>query len=192
MSALLNKHRELLKASAISNEITAERGYWSATKPKQLEKLFGPAQRKLVPALVIPTFDVRGEMVFAQLRPDESRVVKGRKRKYEFPFGTRMAIDVPPRVRPKLGDPRVPLLVTEGAKKADAAVSAGLFAVDVIGTWNWRGRNPDGGLTALADWELIWKCIWDGKSCSTRTPSIFTMARPRHCVPYRSRPSPAK
>lgn len=153
--ALLAHHRLLLDGSAISGDIAAERGYWSATEAKQLDRLFGPAQRKLVPALVIPTWDPRGERVFSQLRPDSPRVVKGKANKYELPGGTRMAIDVPPRVQPALGNPQVPLIITEGARKADAAVAAGLNAIDLVGVWTWRGRNKDGGLTALADWEYV-------------------------------------
>ncbi len=155
MNGLLDHHAELLRASAISDDVAAERGYWSAERPGELVQVFGREQRKLVPALVIPTFDVHGEVCFSQLRPDRPRVVKGRSRKYEMPYGARMALDVPPAVRGVLGDPTVPLLFTEGARKADAAVSAGLCAVDLVGVWTWRGRNGDGGLTALADFELI-------------------------------------
>ena len=155
MTALLDHHAQLLHASGISDAVAHERGYWSATSRKQLERLFGETQRGLVPALVIPTFDVRGEVCFSQLRPDDPRTVKGRIRKYEMPYGARMAVDVPPAVRGVLGDPKVPLVVTEGARKADSAVSAGLCAIDLVGVWTWRGRNEHDGLTALPDFEYI-------------------------------------
>jgi hypothetical protein len=155
VSSLLEHHAEMLAHAAISETIAAARGYWSATQPKQLDLWFGPTQRKLVPALVIPTHDVNGEVAFCQLRPDEPRTVDGRVRKYELPRGARMAVDVPPTVRPLLGDPSVPLIITEGVKKADAAVTAGLHAIDLVGVWTWRGRNDEGGLTALADFESI-------------------------------------
>jgi hypothetical protein len=155
VSALLDRHAELLRASAISEEVAAQRGYWSATSAKQLERQFGATQRRLVPALVIPTLDVRGEVCFCQLRPDEPRVVNGRTRKYELPWQAKMALDVPPAARGALGDPQVPLLVTEGARKADAAVSAGLCAIDLVGVWTWRGRNEHDGLTVLSDWEYV-------------------------------------
>jgi hypothetical protein len=152
---LLDHHAELLKASAISPEVADARGYWSATMPRELDRHFGQTQRRLVPALVIPTYDVRGEVVFHQLRPDEPRTVDGRVRKYEIPPRARMAIDVPPAVRTVLGNPKVPLGISEGARKADSAVTAGLYTVDFVGVWTWRGRNSDGGLTALSDWEYI-------------------------------------
>src|SRR5262249_49947749 len=54
-----------------------------------------------------------------------------------------------------LGDPKRPLFITEGARKADSAVSRGLCCVELFGVWNWRGTNDDGGKTALEDWELV-------------------------------------
>jgi hypothetical protein len=152
---LLPHHQELLDASAIAPEVAAARGYWTATRPGELERWFGQTQRRLVPALVIPTYDVRGEVVFCQLRPDQPRTVDGRVRKYELPYKARMALDVPPAVRAVLGDPSVPLVICEGARKADSGVSVGLYAVDLVGVWTWRGRNGDGGLIALADFEYI-------------------------------------
>ena len=56
---------------------------------------------------------------------------------------------------PRLVDPSVDLWVTEGSRKADAAVSAGLCCIALTGVWNWRGTNDDGGKVALADWESI-------------------------------------
>jgi hypothetical protein len=66
-----------------------------------------------------------------------------------------MVLDVPPRARIWLGDPTRPLFITEGVRKADAAVSRDLCCIALLGVWNWRGRNADGGTTALADWESI-------------------------------------
>ena len=66
-----------------------------------------------------------------------------------------MALDVPRPIREHLRDPQIPLWITEGARKADAGVSAGLCCIALLGVWNWRGRNDADGLTALPDWELI-------------------------------------
>ncbi len=35
------------------------------------------------------------------------------------------------------------LFITEGARKADAAVSKSLCCVDLLGVWNWRRRSDD-------------------------------------------------
>src|SRR5215208_4572849 len=66
-----------------------------------------------------------------------------------------MVLDVHPFGREMLSDPTVPLFITEGIKKGDALVSRKLCAVALLGVWSWRGRNDEGGLTALADWEYI-------------------------------------
>ena len=66
-----------------------------------------------------------------------------------------MALDIPPTIRKWLSDPAKPLFITEGARKADAAVSMGLCCIDVLGVWNWRGTNKLGGKTVLADWEHV-------------------------------------
>src|SRR5438477_246201 len=102
-----------------------------------------------LPALMTPT----GVRLFA--REDVDRLDRnGRPRKYEFPWRSRQVLDVPPAVRAKLGDPHTALWITEGARKADAAVSVGLTCISVSGVWNWRGTNTTGGKTALPDWEL--------------------------------------
>jgi Domain of unknown function (DUF3854) len=62
---------------------------------------------------------------------------------------------VPPRSRQRLGDPDVPLLVTEGSVKADAAASAGLVSVALHGVYGWRAKNELGGTTVMAELEYI-------------------------------------
>jgi hypothetical protein len=152
---LLSHHAALIKASAISEEVTAARGYRTITNKAELKRLgFGDAQRQ-VPALLIPIWSVTGVIATYQIRPDVPRVKKEKPLKYETPAGTHMVLDVPPAARPMLADPSVPLFITEGARKADSAVSHGLCCVALLGVWNFRGTNEHGGSTALADWESI-------------------------------------
>ena len=152
---VLPQHADKLASSAISPEVALERGYVSADNKAQLERYgFGPSQRR-PPALVIPLHGVIGDVVGYQLRPDDPRVVSSRVAKYETKFGQHALLDVPCRVRPLLGDPAVPLLVTEGPLKADAAASAGLACVALLGVWSWRGRNDQDGLVVLPDWEYV-------------------------------------
>ncbi|MGC4105372.1 MAG: DUF3854 domain-containing protein [Thermomicrobiales bacterium] len=66
-----------------------------------------------------------------------------------------MVLDVPPGCRDRLGDPSIPLFITEGARKADAAASQGLCCIAVLGVWNWRGTNAQGGTVALPDFEVM-------------------------------------
>jgi Domain of unknown function (DUF3854) len=62
---------------------------------------------------------------------------------------------VPPGVGAKLDDNTVPLWITEGAKKADAAARAGLACVALAGVWSWRGKSVNGGKVAVPDWHDI-------------------------------------
>ena len=49
----------------------------------------------------------------------------------------------------------MPLFITEGIKKGDALASRDLCAVALLGVWNWRGTNTEGGKVALPDWESV-------------------------------------
>jgi hypothetical protein len=94
--------------------------------------------------------------VLHQVRPDEARRdSKGRVLKYETPRDAGVKLDVHPSMRAALGAPDVPLLVTEGVKKVDAAATAGLCCVGLLGVDSWRGRNSQGGLTALIEWNDV-------------------------------------
>lgn len=153
---VLPAHQELLAASAISPEVARERGYVSVDSRAQLKRCSSGFGGKCpVPGLLIPLHRIDGSVSGYQYRPDAPRIMDGKPRKYETPFQQPGGIDVPPGVRAQLGDPDVPLLVTEGSRKADSAVSAGLCCVSVSGVWNWRGTNPAGGKVALPDWHDI-------------------------------------
>lgn len=152
---LLPQHQRLIEESQIASDVAAARGYRSITTKADARRLgFADAQCN-VPALLIPVWGVDGEIATYQLRPDTPRVKDGKPLKYETPAGSRMALDVPRGIRGLLGDPAVPLVITEGARKADSAVSHGLCCVALLGVWNWRGRNEHDGKVALPDWESV-------------------------------------
>jgi hypothetical protein len=150
-------HRVMLEQeSGISPDVIAARGYESVATKAQLKQYGFSRAQQLPKALVIPIYGPRGEVAFYQSRPDTPRRNdKGKPVKYETPRGAKMALDVPPAAREKINDPCTPLFITEGAKKADALVSRGLCAIDLIGVWNWRGTNDKGGTTALPEWEYV-------------------------------------
>src|SRR5215217_309101 len=153
--ALMPHHQTLIDDSAISAEVATQRAYRSVTKKSDLAQLgFGRNQCN-VPGLLLPGWNAAGEIAGYHYRPDTPRIKNGKAIKYETPHGSRMWLDVPPSVRQSLGDPTVPLWITEGIRKADAAVSQGLCCIALLGVWNWRGRNDVDGLTALGDWELV-------------------------------------
>jgi hypothetical protein len=152
---LLPEHATLLRASAIDLEVARERGYRSVTSKAELRDLGFPISQQLVPSLLIPIHAVDGRVALHQLRPDAPRERDGKPVKYETLAGARMCLDVHPRIRQGLGNPALPLWITEGIRKADAAVSLGLCCIGLLGVFNWRGTNASGGVTALADWEAI-------------------------------------
>src|SRR5919202_1605189 len=119
--------RMLFEESCVSARVAVKRGYRTVTSKAELERLgFGRSQRN-VPALLVPIYGPRGEISLYQSRPDEPRIGKrGKPVKYETPHGASMALDVHPFCRERLGDPTVPLFITEGVKKGDALVSRGL------------------------------------------------------------------
>jgi hypothetical protein len=151
------KHRHQLETnSAISAEAIEARGYFTQTDRQALKLLGFEAKQCLPPALVIPLFDWRGELAGHTLRPDIPRNgANGKALKYEVPKGCAPVLDVAPLTASQIADTKKPLLITEGAKKADCAASVGLCAVNLSGVFGFRGRNAQGGLTALADWENI-------------------------------------
>jgi putative DNA primase/helicase len=157
---LAPRHADLLRHSAIRRDVASARGYRTVTTRAELLRLgFSEAQAR-VPALLVPIWTVHGDIGLYQIRPDDPRIVKdkagkAKPLKYETPKGARMMVDVPPSARPALGNLSVPLFITEGARKADAAVSAGLCCISLLGVWNWRGSNEDGGKVALAAWESV-------------------------------------
>ena len=156
MTLAESHEKMLIVESSIARDVAEARGYRTIEKKVELKTL-GYADRQCnPPGLLIPIYSPTGEIVNYQFRPDQPRIGKnGRAIRYETPAGTRMVLDVHPFGREMLSDPTVPLFITEGIKKGDALVSRKLCAVALLGVWSWRGRNDDGGLTALAEWEYI-------------------------------------
>ena len=57
---------------------------------------------------------------------------------------------MPPGALPALTDPAVPLWITEGSRKADAAVTAGLCCIALLGVDGWQRDR-----VALPDWKDV-------------------------------------
>jgi len=154
---LLTEHfRHLDEGSGISVDIIRERGYRSLLGKSELEKLgFTPAQQR-APGILIPLWSVEGKEAGCQFRSDHPRMSgRGRPVKYESPAGSSNRLDCPPCCQKTLGNPQVPLWITEGSKKADALASRGACAISVTGVWGFKGKNQFGGITFLADWDYI-------------------------------------
>jgi len=153
---LVTHFQHLSEGSGISIDVIRERGYRSILGKSELEKLgFSPSQQR-APGILVPLWSVDGKEAGFQFRPDHPRTAsRGRPVKYESPKGSSNRLDCSPRSQKMMGNPQVPLWITEGAKKADALASRGACAISVTGVWGFKGKNQFGGVTFLADWDYI-------------------------------------
>ena len=154
---LLSDHyRHLSEGSGIAPEVIKERGYRSILGKSELEKLGFTSAQQRTPGILVPLWSVDGKEAGFQFRPDHPRTSsRDRPVKYESPAGSSNRLDCPPRCQKILGNPQVPLWITEGSKKADALASKGACAISVTGVWGFKGKNQFGGITFLADWDYI-------------------------------------
>jgi hypothetical protein len=155
---LVDHFAHLHEGSGIDPDVIGERAAFSATSAQTLERLgFSHTQAALYPGLVLPVWPPDGRPPSLHvLRPDHPREDdQGKRRKYEVPFGARLRLDCPPRCQPQIGDPAVPLWITEGQKKGDALATHGFCALALLGVGAWRGTNARGGKTALPDWSDV-------------------------------------
>jgi len=168
-----NHLKMLAEESGISEQVIRERGYRTITSEGDLVQYgFSPAQRR-VPGLLIPLHTTDGKVALHVYRPDNPRTYEDRSKrdpdglrpvkvlKYEIPKGTGVRVDCPPACLSGLKNPTIPLYITEGQKKADALATEGACAIDLLGVWNFKGRNEFGATTILADFDFI---AWENRS----------------------------
>jgi hypothetical protein len=153
-------HRVRLERALTPGAIAA-RGYTSVS-PSQCAGL-GYAYYQRRSGLLVPRYPVLSanddgspRVGGSQLRSDRPRIHHGRPIKYESPQGQLNCIDAHPFVRPLLPKREIPLFLTEGIVKGDAAVSAGLCCLSLCGVWSWRGAVERGGApVALPDFDAL-------------------------------------
>lgn len=152
--------RELMFGSDITTQVISERYYQTVTA-SELPDWFADYQRR--DGLSIPLWNVHGELASFQLKPNQPRLGKsgkdgkqGKPIKYETAANRPQVLDVPRRCTKLLANPKIPLWITEGAKKVDSALSNGIECIiGLQGVYGWRGTGADGGKTVLPDWESI-------------------------------------
>jgi Domain of unknown function (DUF3854) len=91
--------------------------------------------------LVIPYFDAAGQSIpYCRLKPERPRLEHrngaDRPVKYDAAAGCPARLYMPPAASARLTDCTVPLILTEGEKKAIALNQHGFLAVAVAGAWN--------------------------------------------------------
>jgi hypothetical protein len=149
---LSDRHRHMLEAeSAITAEVIQARAYRTVEDPDELLSLGYQDYQAITPGLLVPLYDMFGSVSSYQYRPDNPRRdAEGKLVKYETREGYRQVLDANPILDERLRDPREHLIVTEGARKADAAISQGYVTVALSGIWCWRKHRVQ-----LREWEDI-------------------------------------
>lgn len=158
---LSKRHRrELVEGSGISADAIAARGYETVKERARLLEFGYERFQWTGPGLLVPIKDAHGQVVGSQwkadnprteeVKDDDGKITKTKALKYDNPKGSRVRLDVPAGAAAGLADSSVPLWITEGAKKADAAVTAGLCCISVQRVWAWRSDGEP-----LLDWDHI-------------------------------------
>jgi putative DNA primase/helicase len=167
--SLAPKHLADLQGSGLSDATIAAAGLYTESDGDKVRELLGDwlafkTARKMAPCLTFPYYDPAGQPMtyadggghqrtFVRFKPDHPRPDKRdkegvKKIKYESPAGTPARAYFPPNTRHVvLADPKIPLLVTEGEKKALCADQHGIPTIGLGGVWSWqvkREKDEDG------------------------------------------------
>jgi len=150
---------EDLKKSGLSDATIAAAGLYTPP-PGDLPRLLSPRLVDRVRHVLVFPYDGASHGI-PMRRPDEFVRCKlfppvsdgqGHTVRYYQRAGTPPRLYVPGPARAALSDPAVPLLITEGEKKALKANQEGLAALAVGGLWNWQaGGRPIADLDRI-DW----------------------------------------
>ncbi len=155
---LFPQHQKLLERSGIDPKVSDKRGYVSVDQKTRLAPLGFAENQRIVPGLLVPIWGPEGDHPATyQYRPDNPRTDDdGRVVKYENPTKGKTSLDIPLRHRPFLSDASTDLLITEGARKVDAAADLGFACVGLLGVDMWARRDVDGGPRhPLPGWKSI-------------------------------------
>ncbi len=145
----------LERYSAIRPEVIASRGYRLIDdKHLSVLKQLGFSE-KHGPGVLVPLYGQDGEIVSCQVRFDDPVTAtdpksgKRKKLRYLSLDGLDQRVDFP--IQQTL-EPDAEIWITEGAKKADALRSYGIYSLYLTGVWNWSGKAARKDLQSL-DWQ---------------------------------------
>jgi hypothetical protein len=183
---LSERHLADLRASGLSDDTILAAGLYTEKDPDRVREMLGSylsvkTVRAMGPCLVFPYLDPAGAVMeyvtgcgtarpFVRLKPDNPRKSakdKDRRIKYESPLGAKCRAYIPPSTRAALADPAVPLILTEGEKKALCADQVGLPCIGLGGVWAWQVARPgDANGRKIGPRELIPDLdtiVWHGR-----------------------------
>src|SRR5688572_3178503 len=145
MLALHPEALEDLRRSGLSDATIAAAGLYTPA-PGDLPKLLSPRLVDRVKHVLVFPYDAPGhagmwrrddEFVRSKLFPPVTDNA-GHTIRYYQRAGTPPRLYLPPGARANLGNPAVPLFITEGEKKALKADQEGLACIGIGGLWNWQ------------------------------------------------------
>lgn len=156
--ALAPEHREDLAKSGLSEEIIKTLQI-SSVRPHDVRP---PGATS---AYRIPYFHRDGTLngFYRDRLIPPIRDAEGHTQKYYQPAGTDPRPYFPPFIDwvHISSDPAVPIVITEGEKKAAAACQYGHAALGISGVWNWLVKPDSGEFCILQELDEI---VWSGRS----------------------------
>lgn len=171
--SLSSVHLEELRASGISEADAQQHGIRTLTCPKQIQTHLhweNPSRVKnLGPCLFIPYHDAQGKRTdYCRIKPSVPPLdSKGKSSKYLGPKGKPVQVYFPVVSSPVYHDPSVPLVITEGEKKALCASIHGLTTIGLGGVSCWsKKRKKDAQGRPIGPRELhptLAELPWKGR-----------------------------
>lgn len=157
---ILIHHLKELAASGISRDTAEANGVYSETSPTKVAELLHRKSdrfiKKNVPCIVYPFIGPDGANGYYRVKWDRPpKDKKGGVQKYSSPTGRPNEIYLPAATRPLLESPDVPLVITEGEKKALCADQNGFPCIGLTGVHAWKQKDVEDLLPSLnrLKWE---------------------------------------
>lgn len=142
---LNEKHLNELLDSGIDEQTATDCGLFTETSSMNIAKYLNWKKEKQssAAALVFPYFShgvISSKPIVYRMKLDSPRKNSdGKTIKYEQPRGVQSPIYIPPIIdQDKLSDRRIPLIFTEGEKKAISANKHGFLCISAPGVWSFH------------------------------------------------------
>ena len=150
--------REYLHERAVFDEEIDARGYCWVNSGKPIDgrfaSVFGFPHR--AGGILIPLHPLLGGEAFHLRDADPQLGKDGKALKFLTPSKQPNCLITSPLIdKTEFQQERADIVIVEGITRVDALAHYGIPALGITGVWNWRGRNPVGGKTAIADWEEV-------------------------------------
>ena len=151
------QHLGDLRSSGLNDETIRTAGLYSASTD-QVRKILG---FNAGAGLAFPYPAIDGLPQYIRIKPDVPPVHNGHSAKYLSARGSTNRLYVPAIIAADdLLDVSIPLLITEGEKKALRAAQDGFLCIALSGVWNFRTRTEKGQRRVLSEFKQI---EWEGR-----------------------------